>query len=288
MNDDLLNQFTRALADEHDGATVAPEATRARVIRNLAEQSPRGRKWFVMGIPLLAVLGGSTAWAAASGQLAPLVERATAALGIDRAEETEQRADDELGARTTAAAPRGENESAQEGLEPDVEEEKPDLGEPDLEENAAAEGDRNAGTASKSRTGTEHGVPSARHAVAPRPAGSSEENAEHAGGERARRGAQLAAEEEAHAAAALAAYEAAHDAHFSEGNCTKAIVGYASYLQTYPDGGFAIEARYNRGMCLAQVGRTSAARAALQPFADGEFGNYRRARAAELIDALGE
>jgi hypothetical protein len=83
MSDDLLAQMTRALADEHDGATAVPEATRARVVRTLAERRPRRRKWLAIGVPAFLLFGGSTAWAAATGNLPRAVERAIAVITGD-------------------------------------------------------------------------------------------------------------------------------------------------------------------------------------------------------------
>src|SRR5690606_30277365 len=80
MSDDLLSKMTRALAEEHDGATAAPGATRARVVRTLAERKPRRRKWLAVGIPAFVLFGGSTAWAAATGNLPPVMQKVVAIL----------------------------------------------------------------------------------------------------------------------------------------------------------------------------------------------------------------
>jgi TolA-binding protein len=88
------------------------------------------------------------------------------------------------------------------------------------------------------------------------------------------------------AAAEESAYEAAHRVHFTERDPTKALAAWDAYLSTYPDGRFALEARYNRALALVRLGRTEEARAALGPFADGRYGAYRRVEARDLIDAL--
>ena len=51
-------------------------------------------------------------------------------------------------------------------------------------------------------------------------------------------------------------------------------------------GRFAPEARYNRAIALARLGRSTEATAALHPFAEGLHGSYRQADAACLRDAL--
>ena len=50
-------------------------------------------------------------------------------------------------------------------------------------------------------------------------------------------------------------------------------------------GRFAPEARWNRAIALFKLGRRDEAVAALQPFADGAYGGYRRAEATRLIGA---
>jgi hypothetical protein len=87
-------------------------------------------------------------------------------------------------------------------------------------------------------------------------------------------------------AAALAAYQEAHNAHFSRGDCAAALTAYASYLARYPHGRFVMEAKYNRALCLLKTGQLPEGRAALLPFAQGSFGNYRQAQARALLEAL--
>jgi len=66
-----------------------------------------------------------------------------------------------------------------------------------------------------------------------------------------------------------------------------AIGAWDAYLARYPDGRFAIEARYARALCLVRLGRTDDARDALAPFAAGRYGRYREREASALIEALG-
>ncbi|MBN8615263.1 MAG: hypothetical protein J0L92_31995 [Deltaproteobacteria bacterium] len=65
-----------------------------------------------------------------------------------------------------------------------------------------------------------------------------------------------------------------------------AITAWDAYLARYPDGRFAIEARYARALCLVRLGRRDEAREALAPFAEGRFGRYREREATALIEAL--
>ncbi len=85
-----------------------------------------------------------------------------------------------------------------------------------------------------------------------------------------------------------AAYRVAHRLHFEEHDASGALEAWDRYLATYPRGRFALEASYNRALCLVRLGRTAEARAALAPFAEGTHGGYRRHEASELLDALDE
>ena len=58
-------------------------------------------------------------------------------------------------------------------------------------------------------------------------------------------------------------------------------------MATFPNGRFAAEDRYNRGIALVKLGRRSEAKGVLAPFARGEIDNgYRRREARALVDAL--
>jgi len=81
-------------------------------------------------------------------------------------------------------------------------------------------------------------------------------------------------------------YRAAHRLHFVDADMNGALAAWNRYLALAPNGPFAPEAKYNRAIALARLGRKSEAIAALRPFADGSFGDYRRDEARKLIDAL--
>lgn len=82
-------------------------------------------------------------------------------------------------------------------------------------------------------------------------------------------------------------YRKAHTAHFVEGDPSAALRGWDAYLAAYPEGRFALEARYNRAISLARLGRRDEARAALAPFARGDNAGYRQREATDLLDAMG-
>lgn len=82
-------------------------------------------------------------------------------------------------------------------------------------------------------------------------------------------------------------YRKAHDLHFRGGDATAALAAWDAYLAAESSGRFAIEARYNRGLLLARLGRYVEARAALAPYSAGEIsGGYRRTEARAIIERL--
>jgi len=84
----------------------------------------------------------------------------------------------------------------------------------------------------------------------------------------------------------VAAFERAHRLHFAGGEARAAIAAWSSYLARFPRGRFTLEAGYNLAMAYVREGDVDAARSALQPFATGEHGGYRRREARALLNAL--
>jgi hypothetical protein len=87
---------------------------------------------------------------------------------------------------------------------------------------------------------------------------------------------------------AHAVYRSAHAAQFKLNDAAGAIRGYEAYLAVQPGGRFAVDARYNRALCLVRVGRQAEARVELARFASGSYGGYRRGDAERLLAALDE
>jgi len=266
MSDDLLKQYTSAFKEEfNDGSSAFPEATRARVIRSLAERRPRRAKWWAIGIPTLALFAGSTAWAAASGRLDAIVERAGVALGIVV----------EPGAKApTRSAQSGKRHSkGAQALKPAL---------------VVAP----SALAPSSPVPEAIAPPLATPALAP-----SDPKGPHPGDHltpaesQAQLDSQLQPDPQMQArhqeeAAAIAAYQQAHTAQFGRGDCAAALDAYTNYLTHYPRGRFVMEAQYNRALCLLKTGQLQEGRAALLPFAHGAFGAYRQDQARALLDAL--
>jgi hypothetical protein len=83
-------------------------------------------------------------------------------------------------------------------------------------------------------------------------------------------------------------YRAAHELHFHGDDVAAALAAWDAYLAASPHGAFAVEARYNRAVCLVRLDRLAEARTALAPFAAGEVApaGYRRDEAARLIERI--
>jgi TolA-binding protein len=65
-----------------------------------------------------------------------------------------------------------------------------------------------------------------------------------------------------------------------------AIAAWDAYLRVASTGALVPEAKYNRALALIRGGRFAEARAALAPFAAGQFGGYRKQEAQQLIERL--
>jgi hypothetical protein len=86
-----------------------------------------------------------------------------------------------------------------------------------------------------------------------------------------------------------ALYAQAHALPFHGNDPARALAAWDRYLAAASRdirSGFVLEARYNRAICLFRLGQREAAREALQPFADGRWGDYRRDEAQTLLDEL--
>jgi hypothetical protein len=82
------------------------------------------------------------------------------------------------------------------------------------------------------------------------------------------------------------AYAHAHRLHFDGDDPAAALAAWDDYLRRFPSGRFVPEARYNRAIDLLKLHRPAEGRAALQPFADGAYGDYHRDDARELLQSI--
>ncbi|HUJ61802.1 MAG TPA: tetratricopeptide repeat protein [Kofleriaceae bacterium] len=83
-------------------------------------------------------------------------------------------------------------------------------------------------------------------------------------------------------------YRKAHELYFHGDDYPAALAAWDAYLAAEPTGPFAIEARYNRALCLVRLGRLAEARDALAPFARGAVdpAGYRQAEARALVERI--
>ena len=80
-------------------------------------------------------------------------------------------------------------------------------------------------------------------------------------------------------------YGEAHDAHFVRQDYAAALAAWDRYL-ALPPGPLTVEARYNRAIALVRLQRRAEAAEALEPFAAGHYGGYRREEARALLSLL--
>ena len=81
-------------------------------------------------------------------------------------------------------------------------------------------------------------------------------------------------------------YRRAHQAHFDADQPARALIAWNEYLQDHPQGLFAPEARFNRALCFARLGRYAEAARALTSFASQRPPTYHHAEACALLTWL--
>jgi hypothetical protein len=254
---DLLEQATRALRETSAEPNPRSGLTRARILESAEKRSIRRRGfWLRWLIGIVAALGASTALARVA-QYWPEIKRAIA----PAAEQTEP------------SASRARKPPRRPAVKPPpVAAEPPAVVEPPAELPPAVV------------------TPLAEPVPAPKP---------KTPRVKARRpeppGPVVVAQAPAPAAVApappaesaeLALFRRAQRLHLARD--PKALDAWDDYLRVADRGALVPEARYNRALCLVRAGHKVEARRALEPFARGEYGDYRRSEAQALLDALSE
>jgi TolA-binding protein len=258
VNQDPLDKLARALAAEHDGAHVAPDVARARIMQQLRSERRKKRVRLFCFAPLLSVGVGGAAFAAAgtdlpaglawvpalfaSGQISHDVPKKTLAPSPSDRPPTE-----------IAAPATGSIASAGPAPTEPVTTEPPPV-------------PRLLAAPSAAPRGASAPAPKVNEASAPE---------------------QPALASRAQTDMGLAAYRQAHDAQFKAADFRTALAGYRRYLTEHPSGVLAAEANYNSALCQLRLGQTEAARRSLMPFAQGTYGSYRQEEARALLEALG-
>lgn len=250
MSQELLKTATKALSEsghEQRGARF----TRERLMASLHERNKRKKSRFAVLLPLAAVFVGSTAFAAASGKLEEFVSSALTVAGLGPAE------DSGVAPTTRHSTPGGATLARRAS-------------------GSAAAVERAQAAAPESPAVVPSELPAPADVVANTAAEKSGQPDQVATGK-----SRLSEEARAHEV-----YRQAQHAQFKRGDLLAALSGYEKYLAMQPAGRFAVDARYNRALCLVRVGRAAEARHTLEEFAGGAFGGYRQADAADLLAAL--
>lgn len=241
---DQLGAATRALRLARSGASATSRATEERVVARVAGQSRRTRRVHWL-LPIAAVLAVSSGWAATQ----PGVQREARIFWH----------------RLTASRPAPTTPNA--ALAPQAPS-------PGVVATAGAASAAPAFDANEARPA------SSLPARASMP--SSERTQRRADAPTATPQAPVASAPEQPTSFQL--YQRAHELHFRKHDFAAALGSWDTYLASAPTGELVLEARYNRGICLTRLGRTAEARAALLPFARGDYGGYRQAEANVLIN----
>lgn len=288
MKRDGLREAARALRESADEAPVRPEETRARVVASVRRRRARRIAVVRTALPLAAVLVGSMAWAAATGRLPSSLRELLP--GQHTTEDAALAARPVPAAMGSLPAPSPDEPPALEAPPP------AELAAPSPE--AAAQGPSSEHGLLPSSP--EHGLLPSDHAAprantaAPKAAVTSSHSP--AATPRAPRDAPPPSQATSQVGSAgptapvepdeHALYTTAHKLHFAEHNPGAALTAWDAYLRAAPSGRFAVEAQYNRALCLVRLGRTAEAHKTLEGFASGAYGRYRQAEARTLLDAI--
>jgi outer membrane biosynthesis protein TonB len=266
MTPDILREAARALRETADESTARPDETRARVLRSLQAQRSRRLAAIRYLVPLAAVFVGSVAWASATHRMPDAWYEVAAAIGLASQDAPEE---------PPAPPPRAPRAPEPETPEPaQAEPPAADISAPVPQEVAEAKEDAPNPPAppEEARVSSAPAAPTAPAAAMAEPPAEGPPAAT----------APAPVDPDAHAL-----YQTAHRTHFAEGNPSAAFAAWNAYLAAAPRGRFAVEAHYNRALCLVRLGRTEEGKKALEPFARGSFGGYRQAEAQKLLDAMG-
>jgi hypothetical protein len=263
MSDDVLSRATRALREETAGDDASARFTRSRIMASVTDERVKRRTRWAFLLPIAATFVAASAYGAATGKTHEALLAVVHALGIHRSEPPPAPRVSHGPAPSAAVAPVAE------AMPPAPPPAPPDTAAPPpvVEAPSPVEPPALAAALPPHPKAPRSPAPdSAALAPSPRPSASAEGT---------------------HAAdPTLDLYRTAHQAHFVDRDYGRALAGWNAYLKAAPAGTLAPEARYNRALCLVRLGRADEARAALTPFATGQYGTYRREDAQKLIDAL--
>lgn len=293
MSDKWLENATRALREQSEDTESAPQISRQRVQQRLADDRRSAARRFAIAVPLIAVLVGSTALAAATGQL-PKVWQAVRHWVAANAPEVPKTAPVVESEAGKAAAPK----TPTRGQKPR------EIAAQPLENKAEAVAAPAEAAANPESPAAVAPVPAL---VAPEVAVPPVEQAQwprhlHA------HDTHVAVHETPPQTAeiqkivppappppqplaptgpdVLALFRQAQKLHFDQKNWQLALAAWQAYLDAAPNGELAPEARWNRAVCLVRLHKKQKAIQALKPFALAPLGSYRQADALALLEEL--
>lgn len=261
MSDELLERATRAMRETRPPSSCDAgdgELGRRRLARALSAPPRVGKKRVVV-VALVAASFATTAWAALTGRIPELMrDSVEAPAPTSTSTAAVPRGEVPPAAPSTAAAP-----SASTLPSPSPRNEPPLV-------TASAAPPLSASSRNDAPSVTASPLPSSS------PADQVPSDA-----------SQAAVAPTASAPDLDALYREAHEAHFVRKDPAGALAAWDRYLGAAShDGRMTLEARYNRAIALVRLGRTDDAKRALQPFARGEYGGYRREEANRLIESM--
>jgi hypothetical protein len=242
---DQLSAAARALRLSRSGASASAHATEERIVARIASRSRRTRRVHWL-LPIAAVMAVSSGWAATQRD----VQRGARAWW--------------LRLTAPAAAPSLTKRSARPG----------------------ASASSTAGAATLAASAPPLPPPLGAHVVAGPPIVAATPSSKRPlstadASEPFRQPSVTPAPEQP---SSLQLYQRAHELHFRKHDFAAALATWDVYLASTVNGPLALEARYNRAICLTRLGRNAEARTALLPFARGDYGGYRQAEASALLN----
>jgi hypothetical protein len=284
--DDVLQAAARALRDETLRESSAARFTRLRVMASLRESEVRRRTQTVLLLPFAACLAVASAWGMAVGGITEMRTAVVDALGLQappsKPPAPSEKSKSNKGKKSNRVAVPADPAPA---------ETAPLVPAPPLTpapaltpaptpvltpSPSAPSAPSTPSTALSPRRAEKRTFSSSPRALSNAPPPSV------ATGKAAAAPPPLSAPDQAHEL-----YRAAHRAHFTDHDCDRALTGWDAYLAASPRGPLALEARYNRALCLVRLGRAAEARRALRPFATVP-GGYRQKEASSLLAVIAE
>ncbi|HET9956894.1 MAG TPA: hypothetical protein VFQ61_20500 [Polyangiaceae bacterium] len=266
MNHDLLKAATRALREETERPDQDGSETRARLMASLHQTRVRKRTRLAFALPLAASFVAATALGRLDQRIPQLVRSVAHSLGWsantgDTAPPPSPRKN--VGSTGSKLSPTRttptRNLAPVESVVPPTEPVATPLDAPTSPQAPEIPPSASSGAAPRAGGNPPPQLPAPRASATEQDAGLTRE---------------------------LDLYRTAHRAHFEQHDYVRALQGWDRYLRLMPNGRFAPEARYNRGVCLLRLGREAEAQQALAPFASGQYGEYRRSEAQAVIEAL--